>query len=114
MIIIKQLIVADDQSCYLFGSVLRNNRTCVPEGSQVLPYYDIHNPHDSYTNFTAKWFRSANNMTVTDLEIMNLTHEYQHMQLFSSESIENCTQGPLYRDMFILFIYHFTSDKNGY
>ena len=106
--------VSDDQCCYMYGSVLRNESNCIPEGiTQTTFNFIVINPHDNFTNLTVKWFRNAD-MARAATATEELTNEYQLATNSASEILGNCTVGPLYRDTFTLVIHNFTSDKNGY
>ena len=109
------------QCCYLYGSVPHNESNCVAEGSQLSLNFYIYNPHDNFTNMTVRWFRNGNmaRSSSSNEEITDNQSEYMLFQDNASNpslTIENinCSAGPLYRDIFILFINNFSSDKNGY
>ena len=110
---------ADNQCCYFYGSVPRNETNCVPEGRQIVFNFIVINPHDNFTNLTVKWFRNADVTRAAALteEITYIQNQYQlfHYPSYTpSVTIQDCTIGPLHRDTFILLIYNFTSDNNGY
>ena len=105
-------VPTEDQCCYLYGSVPRNDSNCVPDGSQLNLNFVIHSPHDSSTNFTVKWFRSN-----TATEAITNDSQGKYILLRHNDSISptnNCSRGTLHRDTFTLHIRNFTTTKNGY
>ena len=110
-------ISADEECCYFYGSVPRNDSNCIPEGTQLNLNFIVINPRDNFTNLTVKWFRNADiarAATATE-ELTNIQHEHYLIRASTSSlTIGNCTAGPLYRDLYALVIRNFTSDKNGY
>ena len=104
----------DCQSCYLYGSVPRNDTNCVPEGSQVSLLYIVYNPRDPFTNLMVKWFRSSSDVTSAMEVSPSESDEYFFLRHNSSTSTRNSPCGPLYSDRFSLYISNFTTDKNGY
>ena len=110
-----------EECCYLYGSVPRNESNCVVEGRQIALYFIVYNPHDSFTNFTVRWFRNADPTRAAasseEIKVTGIQVEYYFFyEIVSMTSLvfQNCSTGPLYRDTFILVINNFTSDKNGY
>ena len=104
----------DNQCCYQYGSVPRNESNCVVEGRQLSLNCIVNNPHDNFTNLTVRWFRNFSRILVDDNQ-----NEYTLDAQFEKTPVTNitngsCRYGPLYRDKFILVINNFTSDKNGY
>ena len=103
----------------MYGSVPRNESNCVVEGRQIALQFIVYNPHDSFTNFTVRWFRNADltRAAASTEEITGIENEYYFFYEFASMTnlaFQNCTTSPLYRDIFALIINNFTSDKNGY
>ena len=105
----------------MYGSVPHNESNCVIEGRQIALNFIIYNPRDNFTNWTVRWFRN-DNMSRATLSTEELTHNQSEYILFQVNASNlslangniNCSAGPLYRDIFILFINNFSSDKNGY
>ena len=101
------------QCCYLYGSVSRNVSNCVPEGDQLPLTCIVHNPRDSYTTLSVRWFRSSG-MSAPAEDITDIQSTLSnHTQTLTSLQ-RNCTQGALYADTFPLIIHNFTADKDGY
>ena len=103
----------------MYESVPRNESNCVVEGTGIILNYYVSNPHDNFTNLTVRWFRNNNveRPQTSTLEITDLQNRFElHRGELSVEGInaDNCSYGLLYRDPFLLIIYNFTSDKNGY
>lgn len=120
IILIFIVYVLDDQCCYLYGSVQRNERNCVPEGSVFSLNGIVYNPHDRYTNLTVRWFKAnsppATGTSATRPEIIPDNHSDYNFSIYNAmtSSSRSCTDGPLYHDTFTLLILNFTTDKNGY
>ena len=110
-------LCTDDQCCYLYGSVPRNDSNCVPENGQFTLQYIIYNPHDPFTNLTVRWFRSMDMtraISLTEVITTSISGEYD-LTIFQSSPVDrNCSHGSLYRNTFVLIIHNFTTDKDGY
>ena len=50
---------ADNQCCYLYGSVPTNNSVCVIDGRTLGLTCYVYNPHIPFTDLTVRWFRST-------------------------------------------------------
>ena len=107
-----------DDCCYVYGSVPRNETNCVHKGRQLTHSCTIYNPRDEFTNLTVRWLRNADmtSMTPEPIEavpfIQNV-YEFRRYNITINQN-RNCTHGALYEDKFLLYIYNFTSDENGY
>ena len=107
-----------DQCCYFYGSAPHNESNCIPDGQQVQFHCVIHNPRDTFTNLSVRWFRRSNISTPAEdiADIQSAESEYiflRYNQRISSLR-RNCTQGRLYADIFALIINNFNTSKDGY
>jgi hypothetical protein len=105
-----------DQCCYFYGSVPRNNSSCIPEGDQLPLNYIVHNPRDAFTNLSVQWYRSRDMSAVAEdiADIQSTDYIFFSYIPRMSNLQRNCTQGTLYADTFSLIIENFITDKNGY
>ena len=117
------IVYADSQCCYLYGSVPHNDSNCIPENGQFILNYIVYNPRDNFTDLTVRWFRSMDvtrATSSTEVIATSVSSEYiltrtQFPGAVTSSTVDtNCTQGSLYKDMFLLSIPNFTTDKDGY
>ena len=117
IIIISFLSIILDQCCYFYASAPHNESNCIPQGQELSLECIIHNPRDSFTNFSVRWFRSSDTLSALAEDIADIqSTEYVLYNLTPKMTIlqRSCTQGRLYADTFVLIINHFTTDKNGY
>ena len=92
---------AGEECCYLYGSVPRNESSCVFEGRQTTLSFLMYNPHDSFTNFTVRWFKNADPTraaasTEEITDIQNKNHLFYKIASITTLAV-NCTTSPLHR-----------------
>lgn len=84
----------ENECCYSYGSVPRNDSNCVQEAKPFTLTCSILNPHDTFTNLSVRWFKRL--VWMKDQEsIINVTNEYYIGSIESvNSSIQsgNCSQ----------------------